>query len=1738
MRQSLQAYIIFILLAISPFARTFSQCVGLPPVASLGSNKFPVGLCSPVNANVTYGITFTSPVNAGKLELIYDWGDGSTADVITLPAGQATYNASRSHNFPVESDCEYFVVMTIRLNGALCTATRQVQKISSWRTDAYNGGRVKLVSPITNTSEHLVCEGTDIDVELKDDSQFSCHTAYIQQPPNTIESPNVESRWQQIIYNTQNTGSRIPNIAVDGVPVTGAGGVTIRTSYHDPRGIYIMTTPVVANDPRRRPSQRITAPGGFGSEYPKAGDIFHVTIRYWNFCNPYDDPSIPGPPSDPLNGDHAPVESTAVIRIQAAPQAPTGANQSVCNGTTPSSYSINGVTAGSTVKWYAHDNTTGLPGRLLSSGTATTFAITAHPDWQNNTTSGVYKIWASYEPRVAGATNCESPKVMLSRTIRENIVVPDANSPVPDAICNNTSFTVTMPAPATEAIAGATNYTWAGSSGLVLSSSTATSATFTAGGISFGAALYADRNFTVTRRYSTSTSCARTRTYTVRIHKEPAGGTLSATPDVCEGVSVGTITLSGYSGNIVRWEMKKDGGNYAIMPAPADATVNPGILSPGTYTFRAVVTNAPCHEVYSSEEKVTVYSSPAVPVFAGNDQFVCTSLSSVALGASDPAPGTGKWSYVSSVPANLPAPAFSSDLGDRNTMISIQASNAGAYTLRWTVTNGTCISYDDVVVDFGTDPTAPNAGADRRICGPATILEGNTPQKGLGSWSIVSGPNGCTGADCPLAFTAPASATTAAELKAPHNYGTYVLRWTITSGGNNCFLKYDDVNIIFDKPATITASDISGICLDPDNLMPIVLSGSAEGAAGGEWVKVSGKGTVSPSTTTGTGAFTISATYTPTLNDYHAGVPIEVKLAAKHASPNSCTDASKTIRINIDRKPVAHAGNDIFNICGDTVKLKAATPAFGATGKWTTTVAGVTFTNATDPSTVVRNLPTAPSHTPVTWTLTSASGQCVSAPATINLYRVALPTATDLTAYGCAVPAWGNPASTAIILRDHENGVTTSGATTRHITWYKNSAVTGTPVNDATLQTQVPDGQVYVARIRDLRTNCTSDARLTVAVRPLPIVKDALLQLCEDVPGSNTSANIDLGEGQYTAAITTASNVVVTWHHAAADADNNVSPITTPLTVTGRTQLYARVMQKGIAPQCYAIAKLDLAVNTRPGQTAITGREAVCLADGNQSHQAPVEIYQVTPVSGARYYWEVPDNPATQFKVFSGGKETDFFVMLQFPNAYKGKIRLRVELNGCSSTMLEKEITVSHEASLPVIHGPDAVCENDNTATFEVADHNASSAYFWDVRKVSDNAPGGAYIAEGQSTGKVMVGFEDEAIMLSVRSTSTGCAAGGIATKMIAVHKRPNVTATADNAIAAIAGSGTIRTTVTGGTAPYVTYELLPGGITSATGVFSNLAKGTYNIRVTDTNGCTAISRAVVVDAPVVPGDNTPVKASFTATPLAACFPATIQVRNNTTGANIYRWNLYESGSLVTTSNLATPSFRIVTPGTYTLKLVAGSTITDRRDSITLAGITIYDQPYAAFTLRTPTYAGATLQIKNYSERANTYTWDFGDETISYDADPRHAYKTPGQYTISVIAANDHGRKDVDGNGSYTNVVCYDSASQVVTVKEAGLIDAANAFTPSPYGPTGGVGSAGGYNDIFLPAVRNASRFHLQVFDRWGTLIFESKDQHIGWDGYDREGKLLPAGVYIYKLNVGHNDGEHTSTVGDITLIR
>ena len=94
-----------------------------------------------------------------------------------------------------------------------------------------------------------------------------------------------------------------------------------------------------------------------------------------------------------------------------------------------------------------------------------------------------------------------------------------------------------------------------------------------------------------------------------------------------------------------------------------------------------------------------------------------------------------------------------------------------------------------------------------------------------------------------------------------------------------------------------------------------------------------------------------------------------------------------------------------------------------------------------------------------------------------------------------------------------------------------------------------------------------------------------------------------------------------------------------------------------------------------------------------------------------------------------------------------------------------------------------------------------------------------------------------------------------------------------------------------------------------------------------------------------------------------------------------------------------------------------------------------------------------------------------------------------------------------------------------------------NVFIPNAFTP-----DDNGTNDVFTvmnnPTVASIEK--LQIFDRWGELIWEAHDfipEKLGWDGNFR-GKPMNPAVFVYVAHVLFKDGEKGKFAGDFTLIR
>lgn len=76
-----------------------------------------------------------------------------------------------------------------------------------------------------------------------------------------------------------------------------------------------------------------------------------------------------------------------------------------------------------------------------------------------------------------------------------------------------------------------------------------------------------------------------------------------------------------------------------------------------------------------------------------------------------------------------------------------------------------------------------------------------------------------------------------------------------------------------------------------------------------------------------------------------------------------------------------------------------------------------------------------------------------------------------------------------------------------------------------------------------------------------------------------------------------------------------------------------------------------------------------------------------------------------------------------------------------------------------------------------------------------------------------------------------------------------------------------------------------------------------------------------------------------------------------------------------------------------------------------------------------------------------------------------------------------------------------------------------------------------GANDTWIiPGIENFPDTYLQIFNRWGDLVYDTKAYSNTWQGTNNNGKPLPVGAYFYLLEL--NDAGGTTFSGSISILR
>lgn len=396
--------------------------------------------------------------------------------------------------------------------------------------------------------------------------------------------------------------------------------------------------------------------------------------------------------------------------------------------------------------------------------------------------------------------------------------------------------------------------------------------------------------------------------------------------------------------------------------------------------------------------------------------------------------------------------------------------------------------------------------------------------------------------------------------------------------------------------------------------------------------------------------------------------------------------------------------------------------------------------------------------------------------------------------------------------------------------------------------------------------------------------------------------------------------------------------------------------------------------------------------------------------------------------------------------------------------------------------------------------------------------------------------------------------------------------------------NGTVTTTVVGGTSPY-SYQWNPAA--AGTNLF-NLGAGTYDLTVTDGNGC-------MVDSSVTIIDPAPLAVSITGDDDLCWGESTTLISSVTGGTAPYQ---YQWVSVPNSVNNTTDEVTHIPGGDSDYFL----TVVDANGCQLVETFLVAVHPNPVIDFSPSDRQGCdTLQVTftNNTTDASSYVWNLGDGTVVNSFEPIHNYTT-GWFTVELTATNQWGctdhqqqlqiiqvlptpiasfetRPDLteepiclsEATMTFTSTSLYDNEVHwdmgngdsliggeidyiytepgdfnivMTAFNQFGcfdIIDSLIHILPDPYLyiPSGFTPNDDGLNDEFLVVGTEIVDYNMMIFDRFGKLIFETNSLSESWNG--KFGDLAAQeGAYVWRVIARVNKGYEIKRQGTVTLIR
>jgi gliding motility-associated-like protein len=294
-------------------------------------------------------------------------------------------------------------------------------------------------------------------------------------------------------------------------------------------------------------------------------------------------------------------------------------------------------------------------------------------------------------------------------------------------------------------------------------------------------------------------------------------------------------------------------------------------------------------------------------------------------------------------------------------------------------------------------------------------------------------------------------------------------------------------------------------------------------------------------------------------------------------------------------------------------------------------------------------------------------------------------------------------------------------------------------------------------------------------------------------------------------------------------------------------------------------------------------------------------------------------------------------------------------------------------------------------------------------------------------------------------------------------------------------------------------------GQTGASITASPSSTTTYEVQVSDQNGCTGSAQSII-QVNAIP------HVDFIGFPLSGCSP--IQVSFTNTGdIGTFLWSFGDGA----TSTIANPVHFYNQSGFYTITLSVSNS--GCSNSLTLTNyVHAYPVPVAGFHPSSTIISedDASVFFSDLSVGASIWIWNFGTGDYSSEQSPEYTFTEEGQFTVWQYVENQWG--------------CSDSISTVIWLKPIPTFYIPNAFTPN----------GDGVNDVFHPFGNNIDTddYEMTIYDRWGKMVFKTTNLNTAWDGKSQysDDTAIKQGVYVYVIKL-KMDGKTKIIDGTVTLI-